>query len=175
MNYRYVTPQELYDDTYSLGEQIKAAHINIQLIVAIARGGLTPAQIISDTLSVPVASFTIQSYHGQHQEKNLHLRYGLTGDLGGKHILIVDDLADSGRTFVYARAYLESFHPGRITTAALYQKPTSTYAPDFSLRHTDAWLIFPHEVCETFDTFCQMYGPEEASALATKVGLPLLH
>lgn len=171
MPFAYIDPEQLYEDAYALAEMIRAKELQLDLLVAIARGGLTIAQVLSDALDLPVASFTIQSYHGMQQEKALHITYGLTGDLTDKRLLVVDDLADSGRTFAHAVTYLQDFHPAKIHTAALYKKPSSIFTPDAFVREESAWLIFPHEVRETLTTLTQQIGEAEAKQTLLTLGV----
>lgn len=68
-------------------------------------------------------------------------------------LLIVDDVFDSGRSLEAVLAELNRRCrrnlPGKISIATVYYKPTrnrSTIVPDFYVRATDKWLVFPHEI-----------------------------
>lgn len=118
------------------------------VIVAIARGGLTVAHILSDLLSLPVASFTVSSYSGLKRNTDQHMAFELGGRLDGKHVLLVDDVSDSGHTFVRAIKYLRKNGADNITTAAVFTKPESKHPPDVFAQQTDAWVIFPFDILE---------------------------
>ena len=62
MEYYSVSWKELHNTTYLLTQKIIKDKKKYDLIVGIARGGLTVAHIASDFLRLPVASFTISSY-----------------------------------------------------------------------------------------------------------------
>ena len=66
----------------------------------------------------------------------------------GSHILIVDDIADSGHTLKeVAESYLQ--HGCIVTTAVLYSKEGSAITPDIvwqSIPHDAPWIIFPWEL-----------------------------
>ncbi len=68
-------------------------------------------------------------------------------------LLIVDDVFDSGRSLEAVLAELtrrcRRNLPGKISIATVYYKPArnrSTIEPNFYVRATDKWLVFPHEI-----------------------------
>src|SRR3989344_3759169 len=77
-------------------------------IVAIGRGGLSVGLMLSDFLRIPIFSITIQSYTDIKKQGVLNVTEKLGRPIRGKHILLVDDNADSGKTFVRALKYLEN-------------------------------------------------------------------
>jgi len=118
-------------------------------IVAIARGGLILGRLLSDYLSVPVATITIQSYKDFTKPNELIISEHLKVNIKDKAILLVDDVADRGITFKRAVSYLLRFKPKSITTVSMLCKTQSTFRPDFFAQVTDKWVIFPYEVTET--------------------------
>lgn len=136
-------------------------------IVAIGRGGLSVGLILSDFLRIPICSFTIQSYTDIKKQGVVRITEKLGKNILGKHILLVDDNADSGKTFIRAVDYLKTFHPASITTASVFYKPWSTYRPDFYAKKTKRWILFPHEVTEWIYTFSRSMKKEGKSKTAT--------
>jgi len=67
----------------------------------------------------------------------------------GKRILVVDDVADSGKSLKLVREVLLEKGAIDVKIAAIYYKPWSITKPDFYMRDTDAWVIFPWERYET--------------------------
>ncbi len=63
-------------------------------------------------------------------------------DLGGKRVLVVDDVADSGRTLRLVLDMLTG-HGADVRSAVLYTKPRSIVKPEYSWRDTDLWITFP--------------------------------
>jgi hypoxanthine phosphoribosyltransferase len=59
-----------------------------------------------------------------------------------ERLLIVDDVADTGRTLALARDFCAQ-HVGDVRTAVLYEKPQSVVRSDFVWRRTDRWINFP--------------------------------
>lgn len=133
----------------AVAEQILTHTDPVDEIIAIARGGLTLGHILSDFLAIPISTFAIQSYEDIHNQGEVKITNGIQTSIEGKHILVVDDVADSGKTLVRAREYLTDFKPKKITTATLFYKPQSIYKPEFFVEETSKWILFPTEVRET--------------------------
>lgn len=149
MNYHVVSWEELQNTLYTLAETIHNSKQKFDIIVAIARGGLTISHVLSDFLELPVASFTVQSYKNYVEQGELKITYELGGDLRGKSVLLVDDVADSGQTFLRAIEHLKLNGATTIVTAAPYYKPKSIYKPDFFVTKTRDWIIFPFDMRES--------------------------
>jgi hypothetical protein len=68
-------------------------------------------------------------------------------------LLLVDDVFDSGRSLDAVMSELKRRCrrnlPEKIRIATVYYKPArnrSSLVPDYYVRDTDAWLVFPHEI-----------------------------
>jgi hypoxanthine phosphoribosyltransferase len=148
-----VTWVQFRSQVWELSQQIAQQKLKLDLIVTIARGGLTLSQLLSDSLHLQIAAFTVESYKDLKQQSLPHITHGLNSSLSGHTILLVDDICDSGKTFVRGIKYLEELGAkgDAITTAALYYKPHAEYKPDFYIGETSAWVIYPYEVRETIE------------------------
>jgi len=146
-----------------LADSILQKKIKLEEIVAIGRGGFSLGLILSDLLRIPISSISIQSYSDikRHGKAIITAKLGKT--IRDKNILLVDDIADSGKTFKRAISYLKSFQPSSITTAVLFYKPHSQFKPDFFAQKTTAWILQPHEVTEWVTTFTKKLSREGKS------------
>ncbi len=151
MNYYSVSWKQLHSTTHDLTEKIQEKGIPLDLIVGIARGGLTIAHIASDFLKLPVASFTISSYKDFKQLEISEIDYHVGGDLKNKHILLIDDVSDTGKTFIRGEKYLVELGAASITTASPYIKPWTKHMPDFYVKEVDEWIVFPYDIRETVE------------------------
>ncbi len=130
---------------------------NIDFIVAISRGGLVIARILSDILSLPISHITIISYQDLKQKKEIKITETPSRIFDNQTVLLVDEIADSGKTFRRASEYFDRFKNCSIYTLALYIKSYTKPVPDFWARKTDAWVIFPYELQETYQAFKKLY------------------
>lgn len=160
-----ITWDEFRQLANTLSGKIAKTSKKYDLIVVIARGGLTLSQLLSDSLSLPIASFTVQSYQNLKQEKLPHITYGLKGSLDKKRILLVDDVCDTGKTFIRGLSYLEELGADTklVSTASLHYKPHATFKPDFYVNQTTKWIIHPYEVRETIAQLTPLWKKENVS------------
>jgi hypoxanthine phosphoribosyltransferase len=137
-----------HDLTRKLAAAILSSPLKIDQIVAISRGGLSLGHILSDFLQIPVSTFTIQSYCDIQNQGEIKIIEPLKSPIRGKHILLADDVADSGTTLKRALSYCNRFKPKKITTVTMFFKPRSVYRPDFFAKETSKWILFPYEPTE---------------------------
>jgi len=147
-----VSWENLHTSSFKLAQQIKKSGKKLNLIVAIARGGMTIAQILSDFLTLPVATFTISSYKDMQQNSLSNITYHVGARLDDKDVLLVDDISDTGKTFVRGTKYLKELGANSIITASLFTKPWTKYTPDYFVEEVDEWVVFPFDMKETIDS-----------------------
>lgn len=131
-----------------LGASLFSEKTQFNEIVAISRGGLTLGHLLSDLLRIPISTITIQSYTDIQKQGEVKLTTKLQSPVKNKNIVLVDDVADSGKTLERAKKYLKHLLPKSITTVTLYYKTHSVIRPDYFARITDKWIIFPYESTE---------------------------
>jgi uncharacterized protein len=78
------------------------------LIVAIGQGGIIPAAFIQQKLKIPMRIITLNYRDEENvpRYKEVRLEEKKKNTIFGKRILLVDDVARSGKTLKKARAYL---------------------------------------------------------------------
>jgi xanthine phosphoribosyltransferase len=134
--------EQFAEDTHGLVRKLSDLDIKWTTIVAIARGGLVPAAIISHEMSIrSVDTICINSYDDEtFQQQELEVLKGLQSD--SQHILVIDDLVDTGKTFKMVRAMLPNAH-----YACVYAKPAGLATTDSHFKEVanDTWLVFPWE------------------------------
>jgi hypoxanthine phosphoribosyltransferase len=62
--------------------------------------------------------------------------------LDGRRVLLVDDVADSGRTLALAVQLLQE-KGADVRSVTIYTKPSTIIQPDFAWKDTDLWINFP--------------------------------
>lgn len=128
------------------------------LIIAIARGGLIPAGAIGYAIGIKaMGAMNVEFYTGVGQtlEEPVILPPLMdASELPGKKVLVVDDVADSGKTLKLVMEMLTSQGldvGGEVVrvdarSAVIYRKPRSVFEPDYCWRVTDRWINFPWSV-----------------------------
>lgn len=138
----HISWSEFHQDVKELCKKINQSG-NYDKIVAISRGGLIPAGIISYELNIRNTSvINIATYVGSKHLKLDHVdNPEFVGEVNEK-TLIVDDLSDSGQTFNVMR---RQFPKGKFVT--VYTKNKGQSEVDIYARlMPDEWLVFPWDV-----------------------------
>ena len=65
-------------------------------------------------------------------------------------ILLVDDVADSGKSLQLVYEHLLK-KAKEIKTLTIFYKPWSSILPDYYVKETRAWIVFPWEFHETVE------------------------
>lgn len=148
-DFYFIDSKQFFQDSIKLAEKIKASYLDFDYVIAINRGGAVLGRFLSDLLDIQMGAFAMASYVGVNLRKELKITQELNLDLKGKKILIVDEICDSGNTFIKALKYVEQFLPASIQTASLVVKSHAVYKPDFWVSEIDKWVVFPYEMAET--------------------------
>jgi uncharacterized protein len=150
-DFNNITWQKYINLTSKLSQKILTANQSFDLIIAIARGGLVLSRLLSDSLNLPIAAFTVESYLNLQQQKMPEITHGLATVLDHRKILLVDEICDSGKTFMRGLSYLEELGAEKqsIATASLHLKKHAQFVPHYYAETTDQWVIYPYEIQET--------------------------
>ena len=137
IRYFPVSWEELHRDAKALSWRL-ASGGPWKGIIAITRGGLVPAHIISRELDLRIIdTVCIATYddESQHAPEILKRRDG-----DGEGWLIVDDLVDTGQTGRIVREMLPKAH-----FATVYAKPAGVGIVDTFVTEVsqDTWILFP--------------------------------
>ena len=151
MKYEVPSWDYIYELCIRVADRIKRSGYNPDLLVAIARGGWVPGRVLSDLLLNPnVATIVVEYYTDIYKtRKKPEITQPLSADVKGKRILLIDDVADSGKSIELVKKYLEGRGALDVKVCTLYHKPWSVVTPDYCARKTKAWVCFPHETYET--------------------------
>jgi len=125
----------------------------IDLVVAISRGGLIPGLTISEHFKdIPLDVIVASSYSKDNKKRELKLgkpSYLCFPEIKkDSRLLIVDDLVDSGETMEAVVNLYRNKGFKNIKTAVLFYKECSKFKPDFFVEKEskDTWIHFPYEV-----------------------------
>jgi xanthine phosphoribosyltransferase len=129
-------------DTRKLIEKTKP--LEVQTILAIARGGLTLSHAMAEGLQIrDVQSIRTELYDKEAKRSCLTLFGECMFTANIKKVLVVDDIADSGETLAFIMEYLhERFPEIEFTSCTLFYKKSSVYEPDIWINEANAWIEF---------------------------------
>jgi hypoxanthine phosphoribosyltransferase len=129
-----------------LADKVVASGFQPDVVVAVARGGLVPGGAVAYALGTKgVGTMNVEFYTdiGQTlEDPHVLPPFMDAAGLPGRNVLVVDDVADSGRTLELVMRLLTQ-HGCIARSAVLYTKPASTFVPDYSWRASDRWITFP--------------------------------
>lgn len=169
MNFTKLSWQDLEKDTLSLAKKIKDT--NVDEIISISRGGMVVSRIISDILNLPISHIAIESYANLKQQQEPIVTQVSPREFKGEKILLVDEVSDTGKTFIRALSYLKTLPINRVFTASPYIKPQTQHIPDFWVKNLDSWIVFPYDIRETKEAFTKEFGSiEKALEKMKKLG-----
>ncbi len=158
----FISAESLLRDSMELGLQIVRSGFRPTFLVAIWRGGapigIAVQEVLEyngvecDHISIRTSSYT--GIEKQNKTVRVHAIDYLVSSLSAEDsLLLIDDVFDSGRSLDAIMADLKRRCrrnlPEQIRIATVYYKPLrnrSVLKPDFYVRSTDQWLVFPHEV-----------------------------
>ena len=121
-----------------------------EAIVCITRGGLVPAAIVSRELGTRVIeTVCVASYHDYTSQGELRVLKSIApnvaslGGPGGKGVLVVDDLVDTGKTAKVVREMLPNAHFATVYAKPLGRPLVDTFVTEVS---QDTWIYFPWDL-----------------------------
>ena len=142
---------QIYDMLLNLAEKIRKSGFKPDVIVGVSRGGWPPARVLSDLLSNSnLANVRAEFYLGVAETKGEpSLTQPVSIGVSGKKVLVVDEVADTGKSLKLVIKHIFERGAKEVRIAAVYYKPWSVVKPDFYDRETSCWVVFPWEVKET--------------------------
>ena len=165
MNKIYYTWSDVEHHTQEILRQIHADAWRPDYVVGLTRGGLVPANLISQYLGCRMETLKVSLRDDTECESNLWMAEDAFGHEmeQPKNILIVDDINDTGATLNYIR---EDWSSGcfpdnprwtevwgsNVRVAVLVDNesskseiPVSYSAVDLNKAEQDSWIVFPWE------------------------------
>ena len=163
------TAQDIATRVSAIGQQIGAAYEGESLVVVgLLKNSLVFMADLMRAIPVPFRSYTLRVAHVSETRKgptSVQVLYGSEVPVEGQHVLIVDDVVDTGVTLAYVRDHLLVRQPKSIRIAVLLDRT--------ALRKTQIvpeWSVFRLET-EQDDRFLVGYGLDYADYYR---GLPYL-
>ena len=155
MTDRLFTPsyQDIKDACFGISKQIKMYGLEFDYILGVSRGGLVPANELSNMLNIPMIPIAYSSKRGKGDNQD-HANELPT--FRHQNLLIFDDICDSGHTLNELAKYYSNgsdingeLNNGVYTGCVYYKKQsTPVHITNFSwltISEDDRWVVFPWE------------------------------
>jgi uncharacterized protein len=158
----FVSAESLLRDSFQLGMQIVRSGFRPTFLVGVWRGGapigIAVQEVLEfhgiecDHLAIRTSSYTGIGAAGPTVRVHA-IDYLVSRLTASDSLLLIDDVFDSGRSLEAALQELarrcRRNMPENVRIATVYYKPArnrTQLVPDFHVRATDQWLVFPHEL-----------------------------
>lgn len=168
MKVEYVTWSEALKMCYTLAGKVLSSGEEFDIIIAISRGGLVPARIVSDVLAIDELRVIRSRFWGIgstiHREPILDVNSSLV--LEGKNVLIVDEVVDTGATMSKVVKVVSGLGAAKVRTATLHYKVTSSFVPDYYVVKVVewVWILYPWSLSETLYSLLKVMDADLSSA-----------
>ena len=167
----YYTWSDIQGQCSELLRQIHQSDWRPDYIVGLTRGGLSPANLLSQYLDVPLETLKVTFRDGEETEHNFWMPKDAFGDYSDpadprkyvhKNILVVDDINDSGATLNWIiKDWQSSVQPtsplwdniwnNNVRFAVLINNEASEFkrvdysSIEINKAEDDQWIVFPWE------------------------------
>lgn len=130
-------------------------------MLIVPRGGYFPAAIVARVLGFEASDMQhacITSYTAGKTKRDKKFSYGqmpANQDIAGKHVLVVEEMCDTGHTLAELTRWLKEAGASAVRTGVLHYKPRrsqTNFRPDWWVMETDKWVVYPSEQYEISST-----------------------
>ena len=130
----------------TLAERVLEDGYRPDMLLSIARGGLVIGGALGYALDVKnTFTMNVEFYVGVDERLPMPMLLPPVPelvDLEEACVLIVDDVADTGRTLALVKDFCAG-RVGEVRAAVLYEKPRSEVRCEYVWRRSDLWIDFP--------------------------------
>lgn len=127
-----ISEEQIREKTAELAKQVSADHTDAEggiLLVCVLKGAVMFMADFARALgkhgpSVEMEFMAVSSYgQGATSSGVVRILKDLDRDIAGRHVVIVEDIVDSGLTLSWLKKYLQSRQPASVEVVALFRKP----------------------------------------------------
>jgi hypoxanthine phosphoribosyltransferase len=166
----HISHERFLEEVEAIARLVEADAWQPDFLIGIGRGGLVPAAYLSHRLGLPLLTVDHSTGDPGFGEELLDK---LAGKIrGGKRLLIVDDINDSGGTITHLRAAIGAKieEPALLRVAVLIHNIRSEALAEYRGSEIDRardkrWYVFPWEAVAPRETLV-----EDAAAVPERIG-----
>lgn len=142
------TQNEIARRVAELGREISGFYQNKEItLIAVLNGAIPFAADLMRNISVPLMldSIAVQSYRNDASSGEVNFRSTLKLPVENRHVLVVDDILDTGLSLKKIKEYLITMHPASLKSCVMVQKilpqPPACRADWVGFKAPDRYLV----------------------------------
>jgi hypoxanthine phosphoribosyltransferase len=127
-----ISREEVQEKVDALGKELQVRlDGHTPLFISILSGAFVFAADLIRAYENPceVGFVKLSSYSGTRSTGDVQTVMGLDKDLSGRHLVVVEDIVDTGRTLHFFLEHLHAQQPASVTTVAFLRKPEALAFP----------------------------------------------
>lgn len=128
----YLTAEKIQQRILELSQQLSVDYAHTKpLFIAILNGSFMFAADLFRrvTVDAEISFIKVASYKGMRSTGNVVTSIGLEQDIYGRHLIIVEDIVDTGKTLHNFLPTLQHQQPASLKIVTLLHKPEATEFP----------------------------------------------
>lgn len=128
----YITEAQLAEKVSAIGETLTKKFKGEQVVaVCVLKGSFVFYSDLIRSINTDITCefFGVSSYHGATSSGEVKVTLDLAHPVEGKHVLLVEDIVDTGITMNYLKNSILARKPASLTTVALLEKPEALKVP----------------------------------------------
>ncbi|MEJ2257323.1 MAG: hypoxanthine phosphoribosyltransferase [Woeseiaceae bacterium] len=122
-----ISEEEIQTRVAELATEISGDYADVDdlVLIGVLKGAFIFLADLSRCLTIPrtIEFIAVSSYEGGSKSSGaVRLVLDVRGNIEGKHVLIIEDIVDTGHTLQYLMGMLDSHGPASVKTCALVRK-----------------------------------------------------
>lgn len=121
-----LTEEQIKTRVAELGKQISQEYAGkTPIFVGVLKGVVVYFADMIRAVDIPceIDFMCMSSYTGTQSRGQIDIRMDLSRDIAGRHVVILEDILDTGRTLKKTVEYLQSKHPASLKICTFLDKP----------------------------------------------------
>lgn len=128
----YITQEQLQKKVSEIGATLTKKLQGKEVVaICVLKGSFMFYSDLIRSIGVDITCefFGVSSYHGTTSSGEVKVTLDLAQPVEGKHVVLVEDIVDTGLTMNYLIQSIQSRKPASLTTVALLEKPEALKVP----------------------------------------------
>lgn len=124
----YITEEKIQQSILALAKQINETYKNqkVHFVIVLNGAFMFAADLLKQiTLPCEISFVRIKSYQGMKSDGKIQELLGMTEDLSGKNVLIIEDIVDTGLSINFLYDHLLKEKPLTLDSVTLFFKPNA--------------------------------------------------